>query len=157
MQGRPDEQKDSGNVNSIPVEITEDEKKLTASQQILAYIKATKDLNRPFDAAHYKTINAWGFEAEKLGLNTILGHYDKNEKNYSEVLSFEKFGADEEYAKDMVDLMRQKMGTVLRDLLNDRDIKNELDKDVKIKCIGYLQNPVLSKMEVNNEKRYNLF
>jgi phosphoribosylformylglycinamidine (FGAM) synthase PurS component len=36
-------------------------------------------------------------------------------------------------------------------------IKNELDKDVKITCIGYLQNPVLSKMEVNNEKRYNLF
>ncbi len=35
-------------------------------------------------------------------------------------------------------------------------IKEKIDKDAQIKYIGFFQNPVLSKLKVNEEKRYSI-
>lgn len=35
-------------------------------------------------------------------------------------------------------------------------IKEKIDKDAEIKYIGFFQNPVLSKLKVNEEKRYSI-
>lgn len=35
-------------------------------------------------------------------------------------------------------------------------IKEKIDGDVQIKYIGFFQNPVLSKLKVNEEKRYSI-
>ena len=35
-------------------------------------------------------------------------------------------------------------------------IKEKIDKDAGIKYIGFFQNPVLSKLKVNEEKRYSI-
>ena len=96
-----------------------------SNQRIYEYLISATDLSRPFDASHYKAINAWGDHAKQVILDDIFGilrKLDNGDIDEQPGLSVVEFGKDPDYAQFAVTLLRKRLHKVTEDLTHQENI-----------------------------------